>query len=87
MTARNGLSQTGPNCSRMISATGDSLAEAAGRSLTANVNTMRNTNPSPAEATTDPMIARGTLRTAFSVSSDMFAALTRCRSRRGRSPR
>ena len=61
----------------MISATGDSLAEAAGTSLTAIVNTMRKTNPRPADASTDPMIARGTVRVASEASSDMFAAVSK----------
>ena len=46
----------------MITTTGDSLALIRGMSSIATVSAIKNTSPSTEAATTEPTIARGTLR-------------------------
>ena len=61
----------------MIVATGESLALTRGMSSIATVSAIRNSSPSSPAATTDPTIARGTLRNGSLASSARFAAASK----------
>lgn len=61
----------------MIAATGEALSLILGTSSIATVSAIRNTSPSSEAATTDPTIARGTLRKGSLASSARFAAASK----------
>jgi hypothetical protein len=68
---------TGPSRSRMINTTGDWLALTWEMSSMATVSAIKSTSPSSEAATTDPTIARGTLRWGSLAFSARFAAASK----------